>query len=61
MPIYIYKCNKCGEKFENLRAISASDDDVICPGCGEKKPQRLISTVISCGSSGSKGNLRFPT
>jgi len=61
MPIYEYRCRKCGEKFESFRAISDSDDNVECPKCGEKDARRIISTVFSRNPSGKSGNLHFPT
>lgn len=60
MPIYEYQCRKCGERFEMFRAITSDDAEVACPACGEKRPQRLISRVLSQGDT-SGGNLQFPT
>ena len=53
MPIYAYQCRECDERFEQFRAISASDDQVTCPRCGTKKPKRLISIVFSQGFNDS--------
>lgn len=61
MPIYGYKCKGCGEKFESLRGIHEKDNDVECPKCGRKNPQRVLSSVYSYISSGNRGNLRIPT
>jgi putative FmdB family regulatory protein len=61
MPIYAYRCNKCSEKFESFRGIYASDEDVICPNCGERKPQRVISAICGSRPDPNRGNLRFPT
>jgi putative FmdB family regulatory protein len=58
MPIYAYKCRECDEKFESFRAISASDEDVACPKCGKKKPERVVSSVFSKGSGESRGYAR---
>ena len=33
MPIYDYKCARCGHRFDLLRSIS-SRDEVKCPRCG---------------------------
>ena len=33
MPVYDYKCVKCGRRFDLLRSVSAKDD-VKCPDCG---------------------------
>ena len=58
MPIYEYKCAKCGEKFELRRGISDSDRDIKCPVCGKESPKRLLSTfgtTSSCGISCAPG------
>ena len=34
MPIYVFRCDDCGEKFERLQKLSDSDPDV-CPHCGK--------------------------
>ena len=34
MPVYDYKCPKCGHRFDLLRSMSARDEDVRCPKCG---------------------------
>jgi putative FmdB family regulatory protein len=46
MPIYEYKCRKCGEKFDAYRPLSASDGMVKCPKCGEKNPERVFSVYM---------------
>ena len=58
MPIYEYKCEKCGKTYELLRSISAEDKDIICPKCSaKKKAKKLISSLGSiagsCGASSS--------
>jgi putative FmdB family regulatory protein len=55
MPIYEFKCNKCGNIFEHLIFPSDEEDKVICPSCGQRDTSRLMS-LFSCGStSSSKG------
>ncbi|BEQ17013.1 FmdB family zinc ribbon protein [Desulfoferula mesophila] len=49
MPIYEYKCGKCGHEYEAL--VMGSPDSVECPKCGSKKKERLMS----CFSSAGKG------
>ena len=51
MPIYEYKCEKCGEQFELRRSITGSDDDIECPRCGSK----LLNKVYSCFGISSPG------
>jgi putative FmdB family regulatory protein len=58
MPIYAYRCRKCGEKFEQFRTITSNDDEVTCPECGTKKPDRLVSTVFSKSAGAGSGGFR---
>lgn len=51
MPIYEYKCKKCDSKFEMLRGMFDSDEDIKCPECGEEYPERVFS-VFGSKSSG---------
>jgi putative FmdB family regulatory protein len=53
MPIYEFKCNKCGAIFEQLVFPSDGEDNAICPSCGEGDTCRLMSS-FSCGKT-SKG------
>lgn len=50
MPIYDYKCSKCG-KFEKLQKIS-EDSLTVCPTCGEPV-SRLISKNVGIVLKGS--------
>ena len=44
MPIYEYKCEACGYKFEKLQKIS--DDPLkICPSCEAPKLSKLVSAA----------------
>ena len=52
MPIYEYRCGKCGNVFEQFRAGSGDGDGgPACPGCGSKKSERVFSVFSSqCGA-----------
>lgn len=50
MPIYEYKCKKCGEIFEQFQSIGASNENLACPKCGTKRPERIFSAFSSSGS-----------
>ena len=49
MPIYEYKCNHCGECFEQLVFSSEGQVAPRCPACDGSDTQRLMSS-FACGS-----------
>ena len=62
MPLYEYKCLKCGEKFELLRRINDDDSTVKCPKCGSNEVKREVTGFASIGGSSttsSCGSGRF--
>jgi putative FmdB family regulatory protein len=56
MPIYEYKCNKCGFTFEKLVFKPEREGGFLCPTCGSKDTCRLMSS-FTCGSSSVGGDL----
>ena len=57
MPIFVYECKKCGEKFELLMGVTAEKPKMLCPKCQSKKIIKLLSTSnISMGKSSSGGS-----
>ncbi|MCX5910519.1 MAG: zinc ribbon domain-containing protein [Deltaproteobacteria bacterium] len=52
MPIYEYRCGKCGHCFEQIHGVSGKDPKIVCPRCGDPQTERVMST-FSCG--GNKG------
>jgi putative FmdB family regulatory protein len=52
MPIYEFKCKKCGNLYESLCFRSSGEDKGPCPACGEKESEKQLS-VFSSGGSGS--------
>ncbi len=66
VPIYEYRCRKCGEIFEKIQKLNEGEESLTCPYCGGKKPEKILSSFSSlkgsesasaCGSSG--GSKRF--
>ncbi len=59
MPIYEYRCNRCGAVFSQLyRSIRAAEEASAptCPECNSADVQRLISGVAVLGeASGDSG------
>ncbi|MFN2290070.1 MAG: FmdB family zinc ribbon protein [Anaerolineae bacterium] len=50
MPIYEYRCEDCGERFERLTlSIGQDPPHLICPTCSSHSLQRLISPVAVHG------------
>ncbi len=56
MPIYEYRCQCCGEKFEELVFGTVSDDEIVCPKCNERKSEKLISACSSTRSGKSSSS-----
>jgi len=44
MPIFEYKCKKCGHKFEEL---VSGKEKISCPKCGSENLEKLISNFNS--------------
>jgi putative FmdB family regulatory protein len=52
MPIYEFRCKKCGETFEALCRIGDEGSDLVCPTCGTKAPEKIFSVFAAAGSCG---------
>lgn len=56
MPIYEYQCQECGNEFEALVSMNASENPA-CPKCDAKKVRKKMSVIASnkggCGSCAS--------
>lgn len=46
MPIYEYRCPKCGTDFELMRRMAEIDKPAPCPKCGAEA-ERLVSAAGS--------------
>ncbi len=53
MPIYEYRCEDCGSKFEKLVRRAAESADIECPSCGQKHLKQELS-VFAAHSGSSK-------
>jgi len=54
MPIYEYRCEDCGTRFEKLVRRVADAPELECPSCGKKHLQQELSTFAAHANSGSK-------
>lgn len=55
MPIFEYKCGKCGYVFEQL-CMRKDEDCAVCPSCGSREAARIMS-MFSSGKSGMFGGI----
>ena len=53
MPIYEYRCEDCGSKFEKL-VRRAEADQVACPSCGQTHLRQELSTFAAHANGHSK-------
>ena len=54
MPMYEYRCRRCGEDFEELVRTDTPDSEVECPECGVYEAGRKLST-FAAGASRAGG------
>ena len=55
MPIYEYKCQECGQRFETL--ILTPSEKVHCRKCDSRSVERQLSTfALGSGSSSEAGS-----
>lgn len=59
MPLYEYRCRKCGKAFEMLRRLKDADSDLECPKCGSAEVERQFSTFAAGGCSSGSGSRGF--
>ncbi len=55
MPIYEYRCQDCGERFEKLVRRSAEGPEVVCPSCGQKHLQQELSVFAAHSHQKAEG------
>lgn len=51
MPIYEYRCEECGERFDKFVRSAATPIEVVCPKCQSVKCRKSISLFGMSGSS----------
>jgi len=51
MPMYEYRCQDCGERFEQFRWLSEADARTQCPACRSERVEREYSTFASTGGA----------
>ena len=56
MPIYEYKCDDCGTRFEKLVRRTSDAPGIECPSCGEKHLTQELST-FAARANGAKSEM----
>lgn len=60
MPIFEFRCLKCGELFEKLLINSDEMPEVVCPACKSQSFERVVSKtnhVMGVGPGGKQPKL----
>ncbi|MGB7762927.1 MAG: zinc ribbon domain-containing protein [Bryobacteraceae bacterium] len=55
MPIYEYKCQDCGTRFEKL-VRGSGRPELECPSCGQKRLEQQLSTFAAHSASSSRAS-----
>jgi putative FmdB family regulatory protein len=56
MPVYDYKCRKCGAVFEKFLRTLAAAGSVTCEKCGSAKVEKLVSCCAISSGGKSEGS-----
>lgn len=51
MPLYEYRCEACGHRFEVLQRVGDDAEGITCPRCAESRVARQLSTFAARGAS----------
>lgn len=51
MPLYEYKCVKCGNRYEKIESVSAPEKQK-CPKCGGRSERQIAAPAIQFKGSG---------
>jgi len=49
MPIYEYRCQVCGARFEKFVRASADATQLVCPDCGSPQVEKAFSVFATAG------------
>ena len=52
MPIFEYRCESCGTRFEKLIRRAGETDGLECPSCGDRRLKQELSTFAAHAGSG---------
>jgi putative FmdB family regulatory protein len=52
MPIYEFRCRACDQVFEAFRRLGDAGEDLACPACGERAPEKILSVFAARAGTG---------
>jgi putative FmdB family regulatory protein len=55
MPIYEFRCRACAVTFEAIRPMGDDGASLCCPECGQRAPEKRVSTFAAGGGCGDGG------
>lgn len=62
MPVFEYRCKKCGSTYDVFHRGREITEDVVCPSCNSREHTKLISAPsLSFGTSASSRNSDSPS
>jgi putative FmdB family regulatory protein len=58
MPIFEYRCEECGHRFDAFfrRAGDADEEKLLCENCGSDRVRKLFSVIGIGGGSSDRGS-----
>jgi len=59
MPVFEYRCEDCGTKFEKL--VRSNGQQVACPSCGEAHVKTELSTFATHAGRGKQSDSAMPS
>ena len=57
MPLYEYRCEECGHRFEVLQRMGEGNEALTCPRCGAARPEKQLSTFAASSTGGGGGGV----
>ncbi|MDD3654154.1 MAG: zinc ribbon domain-containing protein [Desulfotomaculaceae bacterium] len=57
MPIYEFRCVRCGNRFEKLCQQGDSGENIKCPDCSTTSTRRIMSSFCNPGGANNGNGL----
>ncbi len=54
MPLYEYRCEDCGRRFEILQRMGEGAEGLACPHCGSGRVAKQFSTFAAAGAKSAE-------